>query len=255
MSGYSTDFYQSVTSRAVIASEVALGTILKNFVAQSVIDIGAGDGVWTSTALSIGNPTRLTVVDLPGSTFKLLQKVDKSIKKITLNFENDMLKNGEPYDLGICVEVIEHISTGRALLLLDWISVNCCTVMFSGAIPGQGGTHHINEQNQSYWLNVMMARGFIPIDNIRPQLYRNGKIPQYYRNNIFFFINSRFIHEHRIKKLLKESITQESFAFMDTRSIILRTIQKILAFLPVTAVSQLATLKLKVKLFSLVKIK
>ena len=245
MTNYSADFYNSVTSRAGIASEVVANIALEAFQPKSVIDIGAGDGIWSATIARLGSPELITAVDLPGSTFRVLKNLSADVEYVTLNFENEMLPNRSIYDLAICVEVIEHISSNRALLLLDWISENCRTIIFSGATPGQGGTHHINEQSQSYWLSVMMLRGFIPIDNIRPRLSDDKRVPKYYQNNIFFFINSKFLHEEKILEVLHQTITQNSFAFKDTRNRLSKYIQKILSLLPVLIVTYLAEGKSK----------
>ncbi len=245
MKKYSSNFYNSVTSRAGVASEVVTKIVLMTFQPKSVIDIGAGEGIWSATISKLGNPELITAVDLPGSTFKNLQDLSADVEYITLNFENEMLQNRRIYDLAICVEVIEHISSRRALLLLDWISENCRTIVFSGATPGQGGTHHINEQHQSYWLNAMMRRGFIPIDNIRPVLDEYKKVPKYYRNNIFFFINSRFIQEKNLMEVLDLTIRQKSFAFMDTRNWFSIILQKSISLFPVFIVTYLAEAKSK----------
>ncbi len=246
MSRYSTNFYDSVTSRAVVASQVALKALLKNYKPKSFIDIGSGEGIWTTSVIQIGNLSRITAVDLPGTTFKLLQKNNKPVELVTINFENEVLGKCEPYDLAICVEVIEHISFQRSLLLLDWVSTNCRTVMFSGATPGQGGTQHINEQNQSYWLSEMMKRGFLPFDNIRPQLHRNKHIPGYYKNNIFFYVNSKFLHEKEIIELIRKTIVQESYSFKDSRSFITKLVAQLTRLLPEDIVSQLAKYKSKI---------
>jgi len=234
-----------VTSRAKKTSQVVAELVLQDFIPNSIIDIGAGDGTWmTSLASNLGS-TRLTAVDLPGSTFEILKGFQKSIEFLTLDFENSMIENGVPYDLAICVEVIEHISHPRGLILLDWISDNCRTVIFSGAIPGQGGTLHINEQNQDYWLRAMMNRGFIPIDNIRPILFKVSEVPSYYRNNIFFFVNSNFLHETRMSHLLFKTIRQDSFGFTDVRSYPAKFIHRLIAILPVGIVTFIAELKSK----------
>ena len=104
------------------------------------------------------------------------------------------------------MKVIEHISTQRALALLDWISVNCYAIIFSGATPGQGGTQHINEQKQEYWLSKMISLGFIPCDNIRPILSKQKEVPAYYRNNVFFYINSKFLQQPKLLYALQETL-------------------------------------------------
>ena len=245
---YSEHFYKSVTSRALTASEVIANTLLQNCNPNSIIDIGAGDGSWIVTLASKSEAKRLIAVDLPGSNFESIKNSNKTIEVQTIDFEQEMIQNGEPYDLAICVEVIEHISSDRALRLLDWMSENCRAIIFSGATPGQGGTHHINEQSQSYWIGSMSKRGFIPIDNMRPQLINNKKVASYYRNNIFLYINSRYINEAYIVELLKESITQDSFIFKDIRNSLEKITHKIVSLLPVKVVTYIAEIKSRLEI-------
>jgi hypothetical protein len=246
MSNYSRSFYNSVTSRAMLASRLVFEAVETNYQPDSIIDIGSGDGIWMKTFASRTEIKRLCAVDLPGSTFKELQSIDRQIEYKTIDFEIEMLENREPFDLAICVEVIEHISTQRALALLDWISVNCHAIIFSGATPGQGGTQHINEQKQEYWLSKMISLGFIPCDNIRPILSKQKEVPAYYRNNVFFYINSKFLQQPKLLYALQETLKQESFAYIDCRSKNLKFAQKLLSMIPVYLVSRLAELKSKI---------
>jgi hypothetical protein len=245
MSKYSKSFYSSVTSRAKLASQLVFETVRTNYQPDSIIDIGSGDGIWTKTFAAHSKKIRLCAVDLPGSTFKELQNIEQAIEFKTIDFETEMLENRQPFELAICVEVIEHISTERALILLNWISVNCHAVIFSGATPGQGGTQHINEQKQEYWLSKMSSLGFIPCDNIRPVLDKQKEVPAYYRNNMFFFINSKFLQQPKLLHALQESLKQESFTFVDCRGISLKFAQKLLSKAPVHLVSRLAEVKSK----------
>jgi cyclopropane fatty-acyl-phospholipid synthase-like methyltransferase len=245
MPNYSRSFYNSVTSRAMIASRLVFETLEKNYQPDSIIDIGSGDGIWLKTFADQSGIKRVCAVDLPGSTFKELQNIELEIEFKTIDFETEMLENREPFELAICVEVIEHISTERALALLDWISLNCHAIIFSGATPGQGGTQHINEQKQEYWINKMISRGFIPCDNIRPILSKQKEVPAYYRNNMFFYINSKFLQQPKLLCALQGSLKQESFTYRDCRSKYLKYAQKLLSMVPVYLVSRLAEAKSK----------
>jgi hypothetical protein len=66
-------------------------------------------------------------------------------------------------------------------------------VLFSAAWPGQTGTNHINEQWHDYWVKLFANAGFVPIDWIRPLIMKYKSIPSYYRSNILFFIDKKFL--------------------------------------------------------------
>lgn len=93
----------------------------------------------------------------------------------------------ERYDLAMCLEVIEHISGPDGDKLIDIITSSAPLVLFSAAIPGQWGTHHVNEQYPSYWIRKFQKRGFDCFDIIRPKFWSNLEIPYWYRQNLLIF--------------------------------------------------------------------
>jgi hypothetical protein len=58
-------------------------------------------------------------------------------------------------------------------------------VVFSAAVPGQGGQNHINEQWPSYWKKKFEENGYYFNDIIRPLIWMNDNIRIHYRQNIF----------------------------------------------------------------------
>jgi len=67
---------------------------------------------------------------------------------------------GTPYDLAMSIEVAEHVPAALADAMVDYLSRCSDQIVFTAAHPGQvGGTGHINEQPQSYWIEKFIARG------------------------------------------------------------------------------------------------
>ncbi len=56
------------------------------------------------------------------------------------------------FDLAICLGVCEHLPKAKSLSVVDFLVGSAPVVLFSAAIPGQGGVNHINEQWQSFWI-------------------------------------------------------------------------------------------------------
>jgi len=71
-------------------------------------------------------------------------------------------------DMVTCVEVAEHIDVTYVGNLINSLACGKYTVM-SHASPGQGGHHHVNCQNDDYWINLMQGVGgvFLDIDTQR----------------------------------------------------------------------------------------
>lgn len=115
-----------------------------------VIDIGCGVGEWSN-----GNP------DYCGIDYR----VNKS-KLLTTNYDEYNLNREFPpiphkkFDLALCLEVAEHLHPSRAEPLVEYLCSLSNNVLFSAAIPYQGGTGHINEQWQSYWAGLFRGCGF-----------------------------------------------------------------------------------------------
>ena len=91
------------------------------------------------------------------------------------------------FDLAICLEVAEHLPRQSAELLVTSLCAFSDAVLFSAASPGQGGTHHINEQWPNYWAELFSRRNFGGVDCLRPLLWENEAVAPYYRQNIILY--------------------------------------------------------------------
>jgi hypothetical protein len=62
-------------------------------------------------------------------------------------------------------------------------------VLFSAAVPHQGGEHHVNEQVPEYWRRKFARRGYAAYDCLRPQLRQRSEIAPWYRFNTVLYAN------------------------------------------------------------------
>ena len=85
------------------------------------------------------------------------------------------------------LEVAEHLSPKRADSFIEDLTNLGDVILFSAAIAGQGGTHHINEQMQSYWAKKFENLGYVGIDYIRPLIWNNSSVEWWYRQNILIY--------------------------------------------------------------------
>ena len=99
--------------------------------------------------------------------------------------------NPERFDLAICIEVAEHLPEQSAKTLVDSLCSLSDFILFSAAIPGQGGLHHLNEQWQEYWVAQFQEKGFVAFDYIRPRIWNDSKIQFWYKQNILLFAKSK----------------------------------------------------------------
>lgn len=92
------------------------------------------------------------------------------------------------YETAICVEVAEHLpGNSSSRTLVHVLTQASSLVLFSAAVPGQGGSGHINKQWPSYWRSLFAAEGFDMFDPIRPRIRESDGICWWYRQNLVLF--------------------------------------------------------------------
>jgi len=153
---------------------------------QSVIDVGCGLGSFLKAFKQMG------VKKVMGIDGKWCNK-ELLFENITANefLEKDLEKPiniGKKFDLAISTEVAEHLTVERANSFVDDLTNLSDIVLFSAAIPNQGGDHHYNEQWIDYWESKFSRYNFVMYDVLRPQFWNNDQIFWWYRQNMVLFI-------------------------------------------------------------------
>lgn len=159
--------------------------IIKLLEPKSVVDVGCGIG----TFLHVFKEHQVgEVLGLDGSWVdkELLNKhiSEKQFKECNLEEEITLNKK---YDLAISLEVAEHLSEKSAKTFVKNLVNASDKVLFSAAIPLQGGQNHINEQWLSYWEALFAEHNYILHDVIRPILWNNEKVFCWYKQNMVLF--------------------------------------------------------------------
>jgi hypothetical protein len=65
-------------------------------------------------------------------------------------------------------------------------------VLFSAAIPGQGGTHHVNERWQDYWASLFNRHRYVPVDCIRKSVWDDADVAWWYAQNTLLYCERRY---------------------------------------------------------------
>ena len=100
---------------------------------------------------------------------------------------------GRRFDLVISLEVAEHLSAAAAERFIASLTRHGPAVLFSAAIPFQGGHHHVNEQFLPYWAELFARHGFRPLDILRARLWNDSEILWWLRQNIVLFAHDGLI--------------------------------------------------------------
>ena len=104
------------------------------------------------------------------------------------------------YDLAISTEVAEHLPPERAKSFVEDLTSLANVVLFSAALPYQGGVGHINEQLLSYWVALFEEQGYELRDIIRPDIWYRKEVVAHYRSNVVVFVRKNSLAEQKIDK-------------------------------------------------------
>lgn len=159
-------------------------------VPASLLDIGGGAGSWCATAKDLG-VQRVCLVDAcpPNQVIPELSHDEQ----VQANLEAGIPNMGR-FDLAICIEVIEHLTDDAANRLIGQMASCTNFVLFSAAIPGQGGIGHISERFHDYWHAKFSLFQFETYDVVRPMLISSSDIASIHRQNLFLYAKKGCAH-------------------------------------------------------------
>jgi SAM-dependent methyltransferase len=156
--------FKFISPKSIVDFGCGLGTWLRAFKETGVEEIFGLDGKWCKTELLFKNisPKEFKFVDL----------------------ENPIVLD-KTYDFVISLEVAEHLSEKKADVFVQSLVNAGKIILFSAAVPKQGGINHINEQWPAYWKTKFAQYDYYFHDFIRPQIWNNTEIEYWYKQNIF----------------------------------------------------------------------
>lgn len=197
---YGHDFYRDRHQKTVYSARVVLSIVLNTLPpVHSAIDFGCGVGTWLSILKEKG-VTEIRGIDGPWVEQDLLEIPRENFRQV--DFEESIVLE-KKYDLAISLEVAEHLSKGSARSFIESLVGASDFILFSAAIPYQGGRGHINEQWPDYWADLFAERGYVALDFVRKNIWNDKQIPFWYRQNILMFAKRDQIQRIRVPGLEK----------------------------------------------------
>ena len=183
---YDNEFYADQAPGSQRSANVILPLVFELNQPQSLVDVGCGIGTWLRVAKELGVPTVLGVDGEYALSSGLLIDKDE-FKPADLRLPLPDL--GRRFDMAMSLEVAEHLPRERAQDLVNELCNLADVIMFSAAIPGQGGTDHINLQAQSVWIERFAANGYQPFDLIRSRVWDETSVEPWYRQNVLVYVH------------------------------------------------------------------
>ena len=186
MTLYDREFYAQELQGSLDSARAIVPCILKYIQPRSVVDIGCGVATWLSVFKEHGVGEILGVDG--GYVDRTLLLIPES--EFLAHDLTRPLRMARTFDLAVSLEVAEHLPAESAGMLVQTLTQLAPVVLFSAAIPLQGGLHHVNEQWPVYWADRFAERGFQVVDCLRRDIWNLPGIKPHYAQNAFFYVNA-----------------------------------------------------------------
>jgi hypothetical protein len=180
---YQDAFFDRRQAAARAAAREIVPLVLDLVRPRSVVDFGCARGEWLSIFREHGIEDVLGIDRLPCDERRLLIPAER--------FSNQDLLAGarlaRRFDLALALEVAEHLPESSAAGFVASLVAAAPVVLFSAAIPHQGGTGHVHERWQDYWAARFEAHDYRALDPLRRRLWGNPGVPRWYRQNLLLY--------------------------------------------------------------------
>ena len=191
---YSTRYHSQNTTFSLESAKEIVPLLLKLIEPGSVIDVGCGLGSW----LSIFQKHHIS--DILGVDGDFISRRSLLIpeKSFLAHDLTSPLELERKFDLVLSLEVAEHLPEKIAGVFVQSLVDLGEVILFSAAIPFQGGTGHINEKWQDYWAERFSKHGYKAVDCIRPRIWNMPNVASYYAQNILLYVKEskldKYVH-------------------------------------------------------------
>lgn len=184
LAAYDRSFYAGQQPRSTLAAETVAAFLCAQLPLGSVLDVGCGLGGWLA-AFSRHGVGDTIGVDGPHVDQGALAIPPSRFVAHDLGTALDLERR---FDLVISIEVAEHLDAALAPRFVADLCRHGDLILFSAAIPFQGGVGHVNEQWPSYWAGLFAQQGYWPADIVRPHLWNDERIMYWYKQNMLLYV-------------------------------------------------------------------
>ena len=239
---YDETFFEYLQISSKRSAQKVVPLVLKHLQPDSILDVGCGAGAWLSQYVQFGNHD---VVGVDGDYVQTKQLLiaPELFKRHDVSQPFDI---GRRFSLVQCLEVGEHIPTAQSQTLVDNLVKHGDRVLFSAALPGQGGENHINEQSFEFWRDLFERRGFFPYDFFRPLLRTLQDVEPWYRHNVLLYVRESAAGE--LPDEIRAAAVAQNQPIVDVSPWPYRIRKMIIGALPIAAATKLAIFKHRLRI-------
>jgi SAM-dependent methyltransferase len=182
---YTKSYYEEIRNGSMRSADVIVPLVLRLLPLRSVVDVGCGEGAWLAAFQRLGVDDMLGV-DGGHVDPNLLQIPKDRFHAADLSKPLNLPRT---FDLAVSLEVAEHLPANCAGQFVDSLTRLAPAVLFSAAIPFQGGNHHVNEQWPDKWAELFKERGYVPVDSVRKRVWQDEAVEWWYAQNALLFVS------------------------------------------------------------------
>jgi SAM-dependent methyltransferase len=225
------DIGSSRSARHVIAA------VRPHIAVCSVLDVGCGRGTW------LAEWQRAGIADVQGVDGSYVSTAALAVpaqyfRALDVSCPFDLERQ---FDLVQSLEVAEHIAADCAEIFIDNLCRHGDLILFSAAVPGQGGEHHINEQPYEYWREKFRVRCYRVFDFVRAAVAGNRQVEPWYRYNALLFARDNVLA--RLDNAVQHTQIPDSTPVPDVAPLTWRLRNATLRRMPASLVQWLVALK------------
>lgn len=182
---YDVAFYDTIAKGCRDSADVVVPELVRLFSPTRVVDFGCGEGHWLAAFKAAG----CEVFGLDGEHVALGRLAIDRDEFAFVDLSQPVTMPA--VDMAISLEVAEHLPAASAADFVASLVVAAPVVVFSAAIPGQGGTGHIHERWPGYWVELFAEHGYFATGALRWQFWDDDRIENWYRQNLLVFATQR----------------------------------------------------------------
>lgn len=153
---YEQNFFNNTVKFENSSAKAFVAILINRFAPKSVVDIGCGIGIY----LAEFKAHNIKILGYDGAPAAISGSFVGD--KIKLHDLCQPLKLNRQFDLGLCLEVAEHLEPAGGQTLINTLTNLSKAIIFTAATPGQGplSLGHINEQPPAYWRKLFRQKNF-----------------------------------------------------------------------------------------------
>ena len=197
---YNQDFFKDQRDGSLRSARKIVPLIMEIVHPESVVDVGCGLGTW----LKVFNEHK--VKDILGIDGEYVDRRNLMIAEsnfLSHDLSKPLAIDRKQFELAISLEVVEHIEKKYAKIFIENLINLSDVIVFSAAVPRQGGTHHVNERWPQFWEKIFKDFGYELLDPFRMKIINMDNVEWWYKQNIFLAVKRELLNDDKYRQLPK----------------------------------------------------